>query len=185
MEGQAQSQEVREGENVEHENESKGTASQRVGVSIRTRKPTHPPRPTRKSANPTPVTVGDRSPPPKTDLGRSDGGFASSKPNIPDPTEKIEERTPVLPRSVQIHRYSGEKFGSFWLDSMKILVFSLDPMKILVFLLRSSGEMKILLDFYLDLACCGAFASILLRSGLDFCFNSCLMWCFCSNLGLI
>ena len=152
MEGQAQSQEVREGENVEHENESKGIASQRVGVSIRTRKPTHPPRPTRKSANPTPVTVGDRSPPPKTDLGRSDGGFASSKPNIPDPTEKIEERTPVLPRSVQIHRYSGEKFGSFWLDSMKILVFSLDPMKILVFLLRSSEEMKILLDFYLDLA---------------------------------
>ena len=131
------------------------------------------------------MTVRDRSPPPKTDLRKSDGGFASSKPDIPDPTNKTEERTPDLPRSVQIHRYSGEKFGSFWLDSMKILVFSLDLMKILVFLLRSSGEMKILLDFYLDLACCGAFASILLRSGLDFCFNSCLMWCFCSNLGLI
>ena len=30
------------------------------------------------------------------------------------------------------------------------MVFSLDPVKILVFLLRSDGEMKILLDFYLD-----------------------------------
>ena len=132
MEGQARSQEVREGENVERENESKGTASQRVRVSIRTRKPTHPPRPTRKSVNPTPVTVGDRFPPPKTDLGGSDGEFSSSKPDIPDPTDKTKERTPVLPRSVQIHRYSGEKFGSFWLDSMKILVFSLEDRKSVV-----------------------------------------------------
>ena len=131
------------------------------------------------------MIVGDRSPPPKTDLGGSDDGFSSSKPNIPDPTDEIKERTPVLPRSVQIHRYSGEKFGSFWLDSVKILVFSLDPMKILVFLLRSGGEMKILLGFYLDPAWCGAFALILLRSRLDFCVDSCLMWCFCSNLGLI
>ena len=96
------------------------------------------------------MIVGDRSPPPKTDLGGSDDRFSSSKPNIPDPTDEIKERTPVLPRSVQIHRYSGEKFGSFWLDSVKILVFSLDPMKILVFLLRSGGEMKFLLGFYLD-----------------------------------
>ena len=58
---------------------------------------------------------------------------------------------------------------------MKILVFSLDPVKILVFLLRSGGEMKILLDFSLDPARCGAFASILLRSGIDFCFDSCLI----------
>ena len=98
------------------------------------------------------VMVEDRSPPPKTDLGRSDDRFSSLKPNIPDLTDEIKERTPVLPRSVQIHRYSGEKFGSFWLDSVKILVFSLDLMKILVFLLRSVGEMKILLGFYLDSA---------------------------------
>ena len=96
------------------------------------------------------MTVGDGSPPPKTDLGGSDGGFSSSKPDISDPTNESEERTPVLPRSVQIHRYSDEKFGSFWLYSVKILVFSLDPVKILAFLLRSDEEMKILLDFYLD-----------------------------------
>ena len=139
-------------------------------MSIRTRKPTHPPKPpgpTRKPADPTPVTVGDGSPPPKTVLGGSDGGFSSSKPDIPDPTDESEERTPVLPRSVQIRRYSGEKFGSFWLDSAKILVFSLNPVKILVFLLRSGGEMKILLDFYLD----PASVVLLLR--------------FCSDLGLI
>ena len=96
------------------------------------------------------VTVGDGSPPPETDLGRSDGGFSSSKPDISDPTNESEERTPVLPKSVQIHRYSDEKFGSFWLYSVKILVFSLDPVKILAFLLRSDEEMKILLNFYLD-----------------------------------
>ena len=157
-------------------------------MSIRTRKSTHPskpPRSTQKSADTTPVTVGDGSPPLKTDLGRSDGGFSSSKPDIPDSTDETEERTPILPRSVQIHQYSGEKFGSFWLDLVKFLVFSLDPVKILVFLLRSDNEMKILLNFYLDLTWCGAFASILLRSRLDFCVDSCLMWCFCLNLGLI
>ena len=103
-------------------------------------------------ANPTLVTVEDGSPPPKTDLGRSDGEFSSSKLDILDPTDEIEERTPILPRSIQIHRYFDEKFGSFWLDLVKILVLSLDSMKILVFLLRSGSEMKILLDFYLDLA---------------------------------
>ena len=97
------------------------------------------------------MTVGDGSLPPKTDLGGSDGGFSSSKPDIPDSTDETEERTPILPRSVQIHQYSGEKFGSFWLDLVKFLVFSLDPVKILVFLLRSDNEMKILLNFYLDL----------------------------------
>ena len=85
--------------------------------------------------------VRDGSLPLKTDLGRSDGGFSSSKPHIPDSTDETEERMPVLPRSVQIHQYSSEKFFSFWLDLVKILVF----------LLRSDGEMKILLDFYLDL----------------------------------
>ena len=99
-----------------------------------------------------PMRVGNGSPPSKTDLGRSDGGFSSSKPDISDPTDESKERMLILPRSIQIHRYFGEKFGSFWLDSVKILVFSLDPVKILVFLLRSSGEMKILLNFYLDLA---------------------------------
>ena len=101
-------------------------------------------------ADPTLVTVGDGSPPPKTDLGRSDGEFSSSKLDILDPTDETEERTPILPRSVQIHRYFDEKFVSFWLDLVKILVLSLDPVKILVFLLRSGSKMKILLDFYLD-----------------------------------
>ena len=86
------------------------------------------------------MRVGDGSPPPKTDLGGLDGGFSSSKPDISDPTDESEERTLILPRSIQIHQYFGEKFGSFWLDSVKILVF----------LLRSSREMKILLNFYLD-----------------------------------
>ena len=98
------------------------------------------------------MTVGDGSPPPKTDLGGSDGEFSSSKLDILDPTNETEERTPILPRSVQIHRYFDEKFGSFWLDLVKILVLSLDPVKILVFLLRYGSEMKILLDFYLNSA---------------------------------
>ena len=112
-------------------------------MSIRTRKSTHPskpPRSTQKLADTTLVTVVDGSPPLKTDLGRSDGGFSSSKPDIPDSTDETEERTPVLPRSVHIHQYSGEKFGSFWLDLVKFLVF----------LLRFDSEMKILLNFYLD-----------------------------------
>ena len=96
------------------------------------------------------MSIRDESPPPKTDLGGSDGGFSSSKPDISDPTNESEERMPVLPRSIQIHRYSDEKFGSFWLYLVKILVFSLDPVKILAFLLRSDEEMKILLNFYLD-----------------------------------
>ena len=67
----------------------------KVGVSIRTRKPTHPPKPpgpTRKPIDPPPVMVGDRYPPPKTDLGKSDGGFSSSKPDIPNSTDETYER---------------------------------------------------------------------------------------------
>ena len=77
-----------------------------VGVSIGTRKPTHlpkPPCPTWKPIDPTPVMVGDGSPPPKTDLGGSDGWFSSSKPNILDPTDETHERRPEIRRSVQIH----------------------------------------------------------------------------------
>ena len=77
-----------------------------VGVSTGTRKPTHlpkPPGPTRKSADPTPVMVGDGSPPPKINLGESDGRFSSSKPDIPDPTDETHERRPEIHRSVQIH----------------------------------------------------------------------------------
>ena len=98
------------------------------------------------------MTVGDGSPPPKTDLGRSDGGFSSSTPDIPNLTYKTHERRLDLPRSIQIHRYSYENFGSFWLDLVKILVF----------LLRSGGEMKILLRFGLDMVLLLRF---LLRSG--------------------
>ena len=60
-----------------------------------TREPTHLPklpRPTQKLANPTPVTVEDGSSQPKIDLGESDGGFSSSKPDIPDPIEETHER---------------------------------------------------------------------------------------------
>ena len=71
------------------------------------------------------MTVGDGSLPPKTDLGRSDGGFSSLKPDIPNLTYETHERMLDLPRSIQIHRYSCEKFGSFWLDLVKILVFLL------------------------------------------------------------
>ena len=74
-----------------------------VGVSTRTRKPTHPPklpRPTQKLADPTLMTVGDGSPPPKSDFGGLDGGFSSSKL---DPTDETYERRPNLPRFVQIH----------------------------------------------------------------------------------
>ena len=66
-----------------------------IGVSMSTRELTHPPKPpgpTRKPTNPTPVTVGDGSPSPTTDLGGSDGGFSSSKPDIPDPTDETHER---------------------------------------------------------------------------------------------
>ena len=125
-----------------------------VGVSTRTRKPTHPPklpRPTQKLADPTLMTVGDGSPPPKSDFGGLDGGFSSSKL---DPTDETYERRPNLPRFVQIHWYFGEKFGSFWLDTVKILVF----------LLRSGGEMKILLRSMLDMV---LLLRILLRSGDD------------------
>ena len=62
-----------------------------------TREPTHPPKPPgpiRKPTNLTPVTVGDGSPTTKTDLGESDGGFSSSKPDIPDPTEETHKRRP-------------------------------------------------------------------------------------------
>ena len=71
----------------------------RVGVSMPTREPTHPPKPpgpTRKPTNSTPVTVGDGSPSPKTDLGGSDGGFSSSKPDIPDLTDETDERRPEI-----------------------------------------------------------------------------------------
>ena len=36
--------------------------------------------------------AGDSSPPPKTDLGGSNGGFSSSKPDIPDSTDGTHER---------------------------------------------------------------------------------------------
>jgi len=143
-----------------------------LGVSIRTQKLTHPPKLPGLTWRWWRSEMGLHH---QTDLGRSDGGFSSSKLNIPDPTGESEERTPVLPRSIQIHWYSGEKFGSFWLDSVKILVF----------LLRFGGGDEDLLDFYLDPAWCGAFALILLISRLDFGFDSYLMWCFCLNLGLI
>ena len=58
---------------------------------------THLPKliePTQKLADPTPMTVGDGSPPPKTDLGESDGGFSSSKPDKPDLTDETHERRP-------------------------------------------------------------------------------------------
>ena len=55
-----------------------------------------PPGPTRKLTDPTSVTVGDGSPSPKTDLGGSDGGFSSSKPDIPDPTDETDERRPEI-----------------------------------------------------------------------------------------
>ena len=66
-----------------------------LGVFTTTREPTHSPKPPgliRKPGDLTPVMVGDGSPPPKTDLGGSDGGFSSSKPNIPDLTDKTHER---------------------------------------------------------------------------------------------
>ena len=62
-----------------------------------TRELTHPPKPlgpTRKLADPTPVMIGDGSPPPKTDLDGSAGGFSSSKPDIPNPTDETHERRP-------------------------------------------------------------------------------------------
>ena len=66
-------------------------------MSTPTWEPTHPPKspgPTRKPADPPSVTVGDGSPPPKTDLGKSDGGFSSLKPDIPDSTDETHERRP-------------------------------------------------------------------------------------------
>ena len=38
--------------------------------------------------------AGDSSPPPKTDLGGSNDGFSSSKPDIPDSTDETHERKP-------------------------------------------------------------------------------------------
>ncbi|XP_050252107.1 uncharacterized protein LOC126698732 [Quercus robur] len=38
--------------------------------------------------------AGDSSPPPKTNLGGSDGGFSSSKLDIPDSTDETHERKP-------------------------------------------------------------------------------------------
>lgn len=80
-------------------------------MSIRTRKPTHLPKPpglTRKSADSTLATVENGSPPPKIDLVRSDGGFSSLKLDIPNLIDETHERRSDLPRSVQIHRYSSE-----------------------------------------------------------------------------
>ena len=60
---------------------------------------TNPPTQTAR-ADPTPVTFGDRSSPQKTDLGRSDGGFSSPKPDEPDPINETRERRSDLPRSI-------------------------------------------------------------------------------------
>ena len=57
-----------------------------VRVSTGTQKPTHPsklPGPTWKLVDLMLVTVGSKSPPPKTDLGGSDGEFSSPKPMNP------------------------------------------------------------------------------------------------------
>ena len=59
---------------------------------------TDPPTQTAR-ADPTPVTVDNGSLPPKTDLGRLDGGFSSSKPDKPDPIDETHERRSDLPRS--------------------------------------------------------------------------------------
>ena len=102
----------------------------KLGVSTATRKPTHPPKPSgpiRKPADPTPVMVGDGSPPLKTDWRGSDGGFSSSKPDTPDPTEETHERMPELCRSVQIHQYSGEGLVVFGLIRWRSRFYSLDP----------------------------------------------------------
>ena len=95
-----------------------------IGLSTRNRKLTHPPKPTKptqKPANPTPVEVGGRSSPRKTNLGGSDGGFSFPKPDEPDLTDETRERRPNLPRSTQIQ----QRFGSFWLDLAMRWKFSL------------------------------------------------------------
>ena len=77
-------------------------ANHSVGLSTRTRKPTHPFKPTgptRKPTDPMPVMVGGGSSPQRTDSGGSDDEFSSPKPDEPDPTAESRERRPNLPRS--------------------------------------------------------------------------------------
>ena len=66
-----------------------------VRVSTGTQKPTHLsklPGPTQRLADPMPVTIGSKSPPPKRDLGGSDGEFSSPKPMNPiRPTKPMKE----------------------------------------------------------------------------------------------
>nr|POF16868.1 hypothetical protein CFP56_17436 [Quercus suber] len=96
-----------------------------------------------------PVTVSDGSLPPKTNLGGSNDGFSSSKPNIPDPTDETHERRPEF------------------LDPFRFISI---PVKA-----RSSDEKKFSLKSKLD---AGVFASFLLRSG-DFLSNlSLMLWFF-------
>ena len=60
---------------------------------------TNPPTQTTR-ADSTPMTVGDRSSPPKTDLGRSNGGFSSPKLDELDSSDETHERRLNLPRSI-------------------------------------------------------------------------------------
>ena len=62
---------------------------QKVGLSTETRHPTHPKKPSdpaRKPSDPTPVTVGDGSPPPEPVTGGSVGGFSLPNSEKPEPT---------------------------------------------------------------------------------------------------
>ena len=94
-----------------------------VRVSIETQKPTHPsklPELTRKPVDPMPVTIGGRSPPPKRDLGGSDGEFSS-------------------PNSMNLIRLTKPmKEGRIYLDPFR----SNDiPVKVWSFLVRSGKDL--------------------------------------------